>query len=179
DRPFMVLALARPDVDEQFPDLWRARAPQLISLGPLSKRASEKLVREALGDVADDLVEAIVARADGNAFYLEELVRANAAGRADSLPDSVLGMVQARLDAEGSDAKRVLRAAAVFGERFSRTGVAALLGGEGALGDVSDAIDRLAARELVARATTPEGRGHVDLTFAHALVREAAYAMLT
>jgi eukaryotic-like serine/threonine-protein kinase len=179
DQRLMVLALARPDIDERFPDLWRARAPQVINLGPLSKRASEKLVRGALGEVSDAVVDAIVARADGNAFYLEELVRANAAGRAQSLPDSVLGMVQARLDAEGSDAKRVLRAAAVFGERFSRTGVAALLGGDGALGDVSDVIDRLAARELVARATTPEGGGHAEFTFAHALVREAAYAMLT
>jgi tetratricopeptide (TPR) repeat protein len=179
DEPFMVLALARPDVDEQFPNLWQARAPQVISLAPLSKRASEKLVREALGDVSDAVVEAIVARADGNAFYLEELIRATAAGRAESLPDSVLGMVQARLDAEGSDAKRVLRAAAIFGERFSRSGVAALLGGDAELADVSDAIERLAARELVSRAATPEGREDADFTFAHALVREAAYAMLT
>jgi len=179
DERFMVLALARPDIDARFPDLWKARAPQVISLGPLSKRAGEKLVRGALGDVSDAVVEAIVARADGNAFYLEELIRARADGRADSLPDSVLGMVQARLDAEGSDAKRVLRAAAVFGERFSRSGVAALLGGDAQLGDVSDAIDRLAARELFARAATPEGGGHAEFTFAHALVREAAYAMLT
>ena len=179
DKRFMVLALARPDVDEQFPNLWQARAPQVINLAPLSKRASEKLVREALGDLSDSVVEAIVARADGNAFYLEELIRANAAGRAQSLPDSVLGMVQARLDAEGSDAKRVLRAAAIFGERFSRSGVAALLGGDAELADVSDAIERLAARELVARAAAPEGRKDAEFTFAHALVREAAYAMLT
>ncbi len=151
----------------------------MIRLGPLSKRASEKLVREALGDVSDVAVDAIVERADGNAFYLEELIRANAAGRAQSLPDSVLGMVQARLDAEGGEAKRVLRAATVFGERFSRGGVAALLGGETQLGDVSDAIERLAARELVSRAATPEGRDDAEFTFAHALVREAAYAMLT
>jgi len=179
DKRFMVLALARPDVDEQFPNLWQARAPQVINLAPLSKRASEKLVREALGDLPDSVVDAIVARADGNAFYLEELIRANAAGRAQSLPDSVLGMVQARLDAEGSDAKRVLRAAAIFGERFSRSGVAALLGGDAELADVSDAIERLAARELVARAAAPEGRKDAEFTFAHALVREAAYAMLT
>ncbi|HEY5453565.1 MAG TPA: tetratricopeptide repeat protein, partial [Polyangia bacterium] len=179
DKRFMVLALARPDVAEQFPNLWQARAPQVINLAPLSKRASEKLVREALGDLPDSVVDAIVARADGNAFYLEELIRANAAGRAQSLPDSVLGMVQARLDAEGSDAKRVLRAAAIFGERFSRSGVAALLGGDAELADVSDAIERLAARELVARAAAPEGRKDAEFTFAHALVREAAYAMLT
>ena len=73
DQRFMVLALARPDIDERFPDLWRARAPQVINLGPLSKRASEKLVRGALGEVSDAVVDAIVARADGNAFYLEEL----------------------------------------------------------------------------------------------------------
>ncbi|HXU01122.1 MAG TPA: protein kinase [Polyangia bacterium] len=179
DERFMVLALARPDVDERFPDLWQARAPQVIHLGPLSRRASEKLVRGALGDIADAVVDAIVARADGNAFYLEELIRARADGRADSLPDSVLGMVQARLDAEGTDAKRVLRAAAVFGERFSRSGVAALLGGDAELADVSDAIERLAGRELVARAAMAEGRGDAEFMFAHALVREAAYAMLT
>ena len=56
DQRFMVLALARPDIDEQFPNLWQARAPQVISLGPLSKRASEKLVREALGDASDQAV---------------------------------------------------------------------------------------------------------------------------
>src|SRR5207342_397347 len=85
-----------------------------------------------------------------------------------------------RLDAEGVEAKRVLRAASVFGERFSRAGVAALLGGEAELGDVSDAIERLAARELVARASAPEGHlDQVEFAFAHALVREAAYAMLT
>ncbi len=179
DQPLMVLALARPDVDDRFPDLWQARQPQIIRLGPLSNRASEKLVREALGDVADDVVQAIVARADGNAFYLEELIRATAAGRTDELPDSVLGMVQARLDAEGSEAKRVLRAAAVFGDRFSRSGVAALLGGQTLMGMVSDAIERLSVHELVARAAMTPGRDDVEFTFAHGLVREAAYAMLT
>ena len=42
-----------------------------------------------------------------------------------------------------------------------------------------DAIERLAARELVARAATPDGRADAEFTFRHALVREAAYAMLT
>jgi tetratricopeptide (TPR) repeat protein len=180
DAPLYVLALARDELDERFPNLWQARAPQLVRLGPLSKRASANLVREALPDAADDVVERLVARADGNAFYLEELIRATAAGRADGLPDSVIGMVQARLDAEGADAKRVLRAAAVFGERFSRAGAAALLGGEEAdIADVVEAIDRLAARELVVRAPSSEGRSDVEFSFAHAMVREAAYAMLT
>jgi eukaryotic-like serine/threonine-protein kinase len=180
EQPFMVLALARPDVDERFPDLWKGREMQIIRLAPLSKRASEKLVREALGaDVTDAVVATLVARADGNAFYLEELIRATAAGRHEALPDSVIGMVQARLDAEGSEARRVLRAASVYGERFSQAGAAALLGGEGELGHVREWLELLSTRELVARAATAERRGDVEYTFTHALVREAAYSMLT
>ncbi len=179
DQPFMVLALARPEVEERFPEIWPARHRQTVRLGPLSPRASEKLVRQALGAIGDELLARLVERADGNAFYLEELIRATAAGRADALPDSVLAMVQARLDAEGPDGKRVLRAAAIFGERFTRAGLAALLGGEAGIEDVSDALERLAAHELVTRASTPALAGDVELVFAHALIREAAYAMLT
>ena len=117
----MVLALARPDVHSRFPQLWQERELQTIRLAPLPRRAAEKLVRGALrGDVGDAVVEQIVERADGNAFYLEELIRAAADGRSEALPDSVIGMVQARLDAEDPEARRVLRAASVFGERFSR-----------------------------------------------------------
>jgi eukaryotic-like serine/threonine-protein kinase len=179
DQPLMVLALARPEVEERFPDVWTARHRQTIRLAPLSPRASEQLVRQALGAIDDGLCARLVERADGNAFYLEELIRAAAAGRADALPDSVLAMVQARLDAEGGDGKRVLRAAAVFGERFSRAGLAALLGGATGIEDVSDAVERLVAHELLARAGAPALEGDVELMFTHALVREAAYAALT
>jgi tetratricopeptide (TPR) repeat protein len=180
EQPFMVLAMGRPDVHARFPDLWAEREMQIIRLAPLSKRASEKLVREALGPgVPDSLIEQLIARADGNAFYLEELIRATAAGRHEALPDSVIGMVQARLDAEGPQARRVLRAASVFGERFSQAGVAALLGGESELSHVGEWLELLSTRELVARAANAERRGDVEYTFTHALVREAAYAMLT
>ncbi|HVU52308.1 MAG TPA: protein kinase, partial [Polyangia bacterium] len=183
DQPFMVLALARPEVETRFPELWSGRDLQTIRLAPLSKRASEKLVREALGDgVTDALVERLIVRADGNAFYLEELIRATAAGRHESLPDSVIGMVQARLDAEGPEARRVLRAASVFGERFSQGGVAALLGGEAELPHVGEWLELLSTRELVTRAAGTDRRGgamDLEYTFSHALVREAAYSMLT
>src|SRR6185312_14943907 len=179
DHPFMVLALARPEVEERFPDLWTARHRQTIRLGPLSRRAAEQLVKQALSAVTDDVVARIVERADGNAFYLEELIRALAAGRAEGLPDSVLAMVQARLDSEGAEGKRVLRAAAVFGERFSRAGIAALLGSAPEDEIIIDSVERLAAHELIARAAPPLRQNDVEYVFAHALVREAAYAMLT
>ena len=182
EQPLMIFALARADVHARFPHLWQDRQLQTIRLAPLARRAAEKLVRGALrGDVGDAVVEQIIDRADGNAFCLEELIRAAADGRSESLPDSVIGMVQARLDAEDPDARRVLRAASLFGERFSRAGVTFLLGGEASGAPIGDWIDLLCARELVARIPVAgsQGSGDLELTFAHALVREAAYAMLT
>ncbi len=179
DHPFMVLAIARPDLQTVFPNLWAERQVHVIQLPPLSRRASERLVREALGDsVADQTVAQIVARGDGNPFFLEELVRAEHAGRSGEVPEPILGIVQARLEAEGPEGRRALRAAAIFGETFSRDGVAALLGGERST--VGESLERLTDRELVNLATPSiASDGSPAFTFAHALIREAAYAMLT
>ncbi len=180
DLPLMVLVLARPEVHERFPNLWAEREVQSIRLGPLPRRSSEQIVRAALGPLpAAATVARLVDRAEGNPFYLEELVRAVAAGRADALPDSVLGTVEARLDAEGSEAKRVLRAASVFGDRFSLGGVLALLGGEGHEADVAGWLDALVSRELIAPASSRAPSPDPNYVFCHALVRAAAYATLT
>ena len=179
DEPFMVLALARPDLQTMFPNLWAERQVNVIQLPPLSRRASERLVRGALaGTATEDMVAQIVRRGDGNPFFLEELVRAARAGRSGEVPEPILGIVQARLEAEGPEGRRALRAAAVFGETFSRDGVALLLGGERSA--VGEALERLTDRELINPAVPPVASdGSPAFTFAHALIREAAYAMLT
>ena len=180
ESPLMVMAFARPDVTATFPDLWSERELQTIRLAPLSRKAAEKLVREALGTKTDPTVIAqVVERADGNAFFLEELIRARAEGRGGTLPNSVLGTVQSRLDAEGADIKRVLRAASIFGERFNGDDVVALLGGPREAENIRAWLDHIEARELIARAAEPRSAGGVAYVFSHALVREAAYAMLT
>jgi tetratricopeptide (TPR) repeat protein len=173
ERPLLVLALARPEVHERFPGLWSARAVASLNLGSLSKRACEQLVRDVLENVEPDLVEQIVKRSDGNAFYLEELVRAAAERDLSGSPVSVLAMVQARLEGLDGKVRRVLRAASVFGETFHRDGAVALLGGDMPI-DVVSALEELVEREVIRR----EG-GELQFAFRHALVREAAYAMLT
>jgi eukaryotic-like serine/threonine-protein kinase len=50
--PWMVLALARPEVHERFPKLWVERNVQEIRLKELSRKASERLVRQVLGESA-------------------------------------------------------------------------------------------------------------------------------
>src|SRR5262249_47555866 len=127
------LALARAEVHDVFPKLWAERGVQEMRLGELTKRAGEKLVREVLGDgVTQEKLKAIVDRASGNAFYLEEIIRGVAEGREEKLPDTVLAMLQTRLEALPAEARRVLRAASVFGEVFWSGGVRALVGGNDA-----------------------------------------------
>ena len=77
-KPFMVLALGRPETHDKFPNLWANCEKQEIVLGRLTPRAAEKLVREALGGtLPSEEVARIVERCDGNApfFILEELIR--------------------------------------------------------------------------------------------------------
>src|SRR5262249_5624909 len=135
-------------------------------------------VRSALGDTLDaGRVAAIVERADGNAFYLEELIRAESEGHRDALPETVLAMVQMRLEALPDDARRLLRAASVFGESFWDGGVRALAGDR--TGDATGALRGLVDRETVQVVEPSRFPGHREYRFRHAIVREAAYALLT
>ena len=178
--PWMVLALARPEVHELFPRVWEAGGCQEIRLRALSARDGMRLVRQVLGDdVAPELVARLVEQADGNPLYLEELIRAFAEGRGESLPGSLVAMVHARLGGLADEHRRVLRAASVFGEVFWAGGVTALLGS--ALGDAGTAVilDVLVERELLVRRPSSRWSGEAELAFRHTLLREAAYALLT
>ncbi|MFO0735644.1 MAG: protein kinase [Labilithrix sp.] len=222
ERSFMVLAVARGEVHDAFPQLWAQRSLQEVRLGPLTRRAGEKLVRDILGDdLAASEVARLLDRAAGNPFYLEELIRAFAEGtgrviRASipppgtvpppptsstsnindswSLPTTVLAMVEARLQRLDPMARRVMRAASVFGEAFWRGGVLALTGGQykspdGGFGardgssaqmkEIDEWLSELTRREIVQRRETSRFELDPEFTFRHAIVRDAAYQMLT
>ena len=102
----------------------------LLGLGPLTRRAGERLVREHFGDRADAaMVARIVVRAEGNALDLEERIRATPEGKDADLPGTTLATLDARLGRLDPEARRVLRAASIFGQVFRADGVRALLGG--------------------------------------------------
>jgi len=175
-KPAMLLALARPEVDERFYGLWRDRRVQRISLGPLGKRASEDVIRRVLGEVAPERMTWLLDHAQGNPFFLEELCRAlSLGGDTAAIPDTVLGTVQVRFDAVGEGCKLVLRAASIFGQTFTAAGVKALVD------DMSDEdVDRwleiLVDKEILFCRPLGSSRQHA---FRHALLHQAAYAMLT
>ena len=177
DAPFFVLGFARPEVHTTFPELWIDREVQEVRLGALTPSACRTLVKEVLEDGAtEDLIRLILERAEGNPFYLEELVRAVATGARDALPESLVGMVQARLEALGPEARRVLRAASVFGPTFWRGGVVALVQDAAV---VDTWLDELMRREVVVRSAVSGVQSDPEYAFESALVRDAAYAALT
>jgi tetratricopeptide (TPR) repeat protein len=158
--------LSRPEGVERFPSLFDEAVTHL-SMRPLTAKAATSLARAVLPDASEATIRRVVELAAGNAFYLEELIRAVAEERAE-LPQTIVLMAQARLSALDADARRVLRAASIFGEAFTTEDVGALE----AIA-VTRWLGELATREVLVRAN--EGA----FSFRHALLREAAYASLT
>nr|WP_275939165.1 protein kinase [Polyangium spumosum] len=184
DRRFAVLALARPDVRKRLPGLWQDREVQDVRLHPLDKDDAERIVWSALGlSTPRAVVDRIVKLGAGNAFYLEELIRAVNEGRDGALPETVLGMVDARIDSKSLDdeARMVLCAASVFGDAAWEGALRLLVYGDG---EPTASLDETLARlcgdcELLERRRHSRFAGETEYTFRHLLLREAAYARLT
>jgi class 3 adenylate cyclase len=162
-----------------------------IALHPLSDEASAELVRELLGGdpSAALLAERITARASGNPFFAEEIVRslaetgalagarghyrATPGAEEPTLPATVQALLAARIDRLDERDKWVLQTAAVIGKRFSRRLVAAVAG----LAD--DELDAsLAALERVELVFAEARRPELELAFEHPLTQEVAYGSL-
>jgi tetratricopeptide (TPR) repeat protein len=178
DLPVLVLALARPEVHDSFPRLWSARGLATLPLSELGDSAGQQLVRAVLGEAMDPAAaRRLVERSGGNPFFLEELCRAAARGDtgASALPDTVLGVVEGRLEALSPQARRTLRAASVFGLVFWNGAVGSLLG---TAGTGSEALAELLDREVVQERRESRFPKQVEYAFQHALVRDAAYSTL-
>lgn len=176
EQPFLVAVFARPEVHDLFPELWSAHDPDEIRLRALSRRAALELVRSVLGrDIDEERAVQLVERADGNALYLEGLVRGMQSGQHE-LPESMLAMVHSRFNDLPPPVRRVLRAASVFGKRFWFGGLAALLGSDASL---EDYVQALLTGELIDKSGTSRFANQVEYRFRHDVIREAAYGMLT
>ena len=93
-----------------------------------------------------------------------------------ALPDSVQAVIAARLDTLKPHAKTALQAAAVVGHIFWSGAVAALTGYDDA--DVRRLLHDLARREYLRPSRAPTFAGEAEYTFAHALIRDVAYAQI-
>ncbi|MFT3925301.1 MAG: protein kinase [Myxococcales bacterium] len=178
DLPFFVLALARPEVREQHPTLWSRCEFTEIRLPRLDRRACAELLDASAPTEIDEAMRTnLLERADGNPFLLEELLRsAHQRGFEGGIPDSVLGVVQSRLDALGHSAKEVVGAASVLGESFRLDALRALLGTFASSSAFAPCLERLLEQEVLFRHHAGDEGAYA---FRHALICEAAYALLS
>jgi class 3 adenylate cyclase/DNA-binding SARP family transcriptional activator len=176
--PLLVLCTARPELLSRRPT-WGAgrRNASLLWLEALSPGDASTLLKELLpAERGDGLRELLVERAEGNPFFLEELVSAVVDVGGDALatriPDSVQALLAARIDALGPDEKAALQAASVIGRVFWPGPVSVLLGG------AQPDWTALEDRDFIRRRSGSSMAREVEYGFKHALTREVAYAGL-
>lgn len=173
-----VLCTARPELSERRPT-WGGgrRSFTALAVEPLDAADTARLAELLLGgDIGERERAAVVARVEGNPFFLEEIVRTRSAGAGDALPDTVHAALAARVDLLPADEKRVLQTAAVIGRVFWPTAVAELAGlDRGAVGEL---VDHLQNRDLVLSRLSSSMSGQRELIFKHALICEVAYESL-
>ena len=144
----------------------RIRGVERVQLGPLPAPAVRDLISELTPDVLDEAeVADIVARAEGNAFFVEELVGA-ACGPGSWLPDDLADVLLVRLDRLDDNARQVVRVASVAGRQVSHEMLTA------ASGLPAPALDE-GLRGAVEMNVLVAGRG--SYYFRHALLGEAVY----
>ena len=165
-----------------------------IALDPLGEHDASALVRSLLDveGMPDAVHRRIVARAEGNPFFLEEIIRQlvdNGAVHRDGrhwrvrgemteveIPDTVQGVLAARIDLLDPSHRRVLQAAAVVGRVFWPSAVSRLLNGQA--GQLSDAFTTLQDRDLVRSQLSSTLAGEPEFIFKHVLTRDVAYDTL-
>lgn len=196
DSPVLVVATARPALLERRPR-WGEGLPHHVrlDLGPLSRRESRQLVREILArveELPDEVVALVVDGAEGNPFYIEELVswlldsgivergaetwrvRHDLVGSL-AVPSTLKGVLQARLDALGDAERRLLQRAAVVGRVFWDGALVGDTPGSPGPEEVGRLIDRLRERDVLLEREVTRFPGSRELVFTHALLRDVAY----
>ena len=107
-----------------------------IALQPLSPQNSLSVVQSVLQleQVPNALVQLILAKAEGNPFFLEELARAvEHGGSGLELPNTIQGVLMARIDRLPDEPKRLLQSASILGREFSLKLLEAIWEGPGVL----------------------------------------------
>jgi class 3 adenylate cyclase/predicted ATPase len=177
--PLMIVCLARDELLDRRPG-WgggRRSATQLI-LDPLGAADTESLVA-ALLPGSGALVPAVVERSGGNPLFAEEMSRRiveEGGLNADELPDTVQGVLAARLDALEPFERRLVQQAAVVGRTFWEGSLAPLARSEGQ--DLGHALLSLQEKDILAPGAEGRLAGERELAFKHVLIRDVAYAML-
>jgi class 3 adenylate cyclase len=176
--PILVVCTARPEVLEHRPS-WGGGKPNAltISLSPLSDDDTARLIGELVQEPADASRAELLARAGGNPLYAEEYARILLErGELAELPETVQGIVAARLDLLDPELKIVLQDAAVLGKTFWAGGLAAVSGLDRST--IEEQLHALERRDFIRRERRTAMQDETQYVFLHVLVRDVAYRQI-
>ena len=193
--PLLILACARGDflgdADPAF------QSAEIINLGPL--QLSADLVRNAypvLKGEPEEVLSLLADRSGGNPYFLEEMVKnVLVDGKVDqkrlqALPDTLIDLLQSRLDLLSLEGKATAFLAAVSGRVFWKGSVMAAFRGVPSVtkvldvstvnlvGKIQKALDELMEQELAFLRVGSAFSGEREYIFKHALLQEVAYNRL-
>ena len=190
----LVVCIARPELLTRRPG-WGGGKPNAttLSLSPLTRDDTARLVAALLEQAVlpANLQASLLARAEGNPLYAEEYIRMlqdrgflqrdDGAWRFEGsddlpLPESVQGIVAARLDSLSPEEKALAQDAAVIGKVFWAGAVAAVGGAERHA--IETRLHALSRKEFVRRERRSSVAGEEQYIFLHVLVRDVAYGQI-
>ena len=178
--PLLVLATARPELVDQRPGWGGGKTNALtVSLAPLPDEETTLLVSALLErpQLEAGIGATLLARAGGNPLYAEQYARMlMERGALEELPESIQGIIAARLDALSGEEKGTLQVAAVAGKVFWLGALEAM--GNPPRWQTEDLLRGLERKGFVRRARRSSVAGEVEYSFQHILLRDVAYSQI-
>jgi class 3 adenylate cyclase/predicted ATPase len=178
DVPLLVVATARPELLERRPGWGGGKLNSTtLALAPLTAEQTAQLIGHVLGTpvLEAEAQGALLEQAGGNPLYAEQFAQLYVErGSTEELPlpETLQGIIAARLDGLSADEKGLMLDAAVVGKVFW----------SGALGrhesETTATFHALERKGFVRRQRRSSVEGESELAFAHALVRDVAYGQI-
>jgi class 3 adenylate cyclase/tetratricopeptide (TPR) repeat protein len=178
DVPLLVVGTARPELLERRPGWGGGKLDATtLALQPLSDEQTALLLVQLLGRpvVAAESQQQLLERAGGNPLYAEQFADLYVeTGSTDDLPlpETLQGIIAARLDGLHATEKELLQDAAVVGKVFWASAV------RRSSEDVASTLHSLERKGFLRRQKRSSLEGESEFAFAHALVRDVAYGQI-
>jgi predicted ATPase/class 3 adenylate cyclase len=192
DTPLLIVCAARPELSDRRPGWLEGPDARVVSLEPLSAGQTALVVDNLVGDadLDDEARTSIVAAADGNPLFAEQLLsmliddgylrRENGCWtrtgdiRTLSVPPTIDALLSARLDLLAREERAVIEPASVVGGVFQLSAIGALVD-DPIRERVPTHLRTLEGKQLIEPERSPPANEDVWFRFHHILIRDAAY----
>jgi class 3 adenylate cyclase len=192
DVRLLVVCTARPGIVQERTGWGEGENARTLLLMPLSEDETGELVAELAADaIPTEMATAIVGAASGNPLYAVEFVRmledrgllwssetdfGKSLHRPLPIPESIQGLIAARIDSLSAEDKALLQSAAVVG-RVVWPGALATVG-DRSRRSVERHLDELERKEFLVRGRHTSVEREPEYRFRHVLVRDVAYSQI-